>query len=139
MKVNEIVHVANGMSPVQLLAEIANVPVIVGPDSVIVALPVLVMVSVSGLLVLATICAGNVKLAALGENTGASAARMFSVAPCVALGAVPLNACTVNELEPAAVGMPDSTPPVLSVKPAGSVPVTTDHVAGVPVAVNVKL
>jgi len=47
-------------------------------------------------------------------------------------------ALTVTTDVPAAVGVPDSTPPGDSVSPGGSVPVNTDQVIGVaPVAVNV--
>jgi len=48
---------------------------------------------------------------------------------------------TVNEVVPAAVGVPESTPAVLSVRPAGSVPVVTAQVSAPvpPVATSVKL
>jgi hypothetical protein len=56
----------------------------------------------------------------------------------VAFGEVPLAACTVKVNDPAVVGVPDSTPLVLSVKPVGSEPVALVNVIGVePDAVNV--
>ena len=61
------------------------------------------------------------------------------VAFCVALGGVPLAACTVKLNEPAVVGVPLNTPLVaLSARPGGTVPVAIDQVIGVvPVAVKV--
>ena len=41
----------------------------------------------------------------------------------------PDTAMTVNVDFPAAVGVPEITPELLSVKPAGSVPDETDHAA----------
>ena len=51
----------------------------------------------------------------------------------------PFEALTTNEYEPAAVGVPDSTPETLfNVSPAGNAPESIDHVgAGVPDAVKV--
>lgn len=46
-------------------------------------------------------------------------------------------AVTVNVDDPAAVGVPDNTPAVLNVKPAGNTPdVTAKVITGDPVAVN---
>ena len=68
-------------------------------------------------------------------------AAMTSVTLCVALGNVPLAACTVKLNVPAAVGVPFRMPVVLlSVRPDGSVPVVTVQVIGVvPEAVKVLL
>ena len=49
-----------------------------------------------------------------------------AVADCEALSV----ARTVNVLDPAAVGVPEIVPPLVSVNPAGNVPVASDHVYG---------
>ena len=71
----------------------------------------------------------------------ADAAAMTMVTLCVALGRVPLAACTANVNEPAVVGVPLRMPlEALSVRPVGNVPVAMDQVIGaVPVAVKVRL
>ena len=64
-----------------------------------------------------------------------------SVKTCVAAGATPLLAWTVNEKgEPTAVaGTPERTPAEDRVRPRGRVPAETENVgAGEPVAVKVK-
>ncbi len=52
---------------------------------------------------------------------------------------VPFVAWTTNVEEPTVVGVPDSTPPVVSVSPAGSAPLATENVKGPapPLAVSV--
>ena len=58
----------------------------------------------------------------------------------VAAGAVPLDAVMVPMKVPAAVGVPEITPPVLRVRPVGRAPaVTLKVMEAVPVAVTVKL
>ena len=54
-----------------------------------------------------------------------------------AFGVTPLAAITVNEYVPVVVGVPDSTPPVVRVRPGGRVPVFEKVIGAVPVAVNV--
>ena len=74
----------------------------------------------------------------LGIN---EAAAMLIDTFCVALGNVPLAACTRNPVGPAVVGAPLNTPVAgLSVRPAGNVPVAMLQVIGVvPEAVKVKV
>jgi hypothetical protein len=62
-----------------------------------------------------------------------------SVKFCVAFGSVPLAAVIVIGKLPPAAGVPESTPAVLSVTPAGRAPVAEKVGAGKPVAVTVKL
>jgi hypothetical protein len=50
------------------------------------------------------------------------AAAMAIVKFCVASGAVPLLAVTVPVNDPAVVGVPETTPAVLRVKPGGRLP-----------------
>ena len=75
----------------------------------------------------------------VGVGVGVGAAEMTIVMlDVVALGVVPFAACTVNVYDPAVVGMPDSTPLVLSVSPGGRSPVAFVNAIGVvPDAVNV--
>ena len=84
------------------------------------------------------IVVGEIVNVMVGETNCSAIAMMLL---CVALGSVPLAACNVNTNEPAAVGVPLSTPLAgLSVRPGGSAPVAIDHVIGVvPLAVNVWL
>ena len=74
--------------------------------------------------------------------TGAAlAAAITMVTLCVALGNVPLAACTTKLKLPAVVGVPPKTPLVmLNVRPVGTVPLATDQAMGaVPLAVKVRL
>src|SRR5687768_479638 len=56
-----------------------------------------------------------------------------SVNPCVALAPIAFEAVTVIGKLPPEAGVPESSPPVLSVTPEGSVPVAVNVGAGKPV------
>ena len=96
----------------------------------------LLMVNVPTDVPLTTMLAGATAKVMAGES---AAATMTMVTFCVALGGVPLAACTVRPNEPAVVGVPLNWPLVaLSARPGGTVPVAIDQVIGVvPVAVKV--
>ena len=66
---------------------------------------------------------------------------MTIVTFCVALGSVPLAACTTKLKLPGVVGVPERTPVLLfRLRPAGSVPLVILHVIGVvPLAVKLWL
>lgn len=61
--------------------------------------------------------------------------------PAVAVRELALVTCAVKLAEPVAEGVPEITPVLESVSPAGRLPETIDHIYGVvpPVAVNVAL
>lgn len=140
LKVRPSVQVMAGATLVHVLLLIVNVAVGVIAPNVSALLPVLVMVRTCSAVVPPTSCAGKLMTVVLGLKIGAGAGAIVTVTFWVASGGVPLAACTVKELEPAAVGVPDNTPAPDRVTPAGSVPVAIDHVIGaVPVAVKLKL
>lgn len=92
-------------------------------------------VRLTGLLV-TVVGAERLKLAVGGNDSAA----MVRVSVWVALGKVPLLAWTLKVNPPAVVGVPLSTPLLLKVSPAGSVPLATLHVIGeLPIAVKLWL
>ena len=110
-----------------------NVPVAM--DQVMGVVPVAVNVR---LYAVPTVPFGGAVLVIVGATV---AVAMTMVTLWVALGSVPLAACTVNVNEPAVVGVPLRMPLVpLRARLVGNVPVAMLHVIGVvPVAVKVWL